>query len=247
MEWYENLVSKKARRGDADYEIRKACNAVKRALIEQHVRDGDAVLDIGCGKGGDVGKLPRGVRYVGVDSSSTAVEDARERWADLDVHVASFTNPLPPQLLKQSFDVLMCNFAAHYAFGSVEHVSGFFNNVCCARKQRGATLMGVTVDADALLARTPRDPPHKFGSSLFSVEFDQAPNAHALGQSYTFKFSDRVDAREYIVPWKVFHERAIAADFSVHRVANALDFCNIRVSENTAEYLSLFRVFVYKN
>jgi SAM-dependent methyltransferase len=56
----------------------------RERVIREHVRprDGDRILDIGCGPGDVVGYLPPGARYVGFDESAAYVRSARRRFGD---------------------------------------------------------------------------------------------------------------------------------------------------------------------
>jgi SAM-dependent methyltransferase len=54
-----------------------------RCIDHLDLRDGDVVLDIGCGPAYYLGRLPA-VRYIGFDTSERYVAWARERWADRD-------------------------------------------------------------------------------------------------------------------------------------------------------------------
>ena len=65
------------------YHLRRLNNWVKAEIIQQACRGKEApsILDLACGKGGDLGKFIRAApgRYVGVDIAKTSLEDAVER------------------------------------------------------------------------------------------------------------------------------------------------------------------------
>jgi SAM-dependent methyltransferase len=56
----------------------------RQRVIREHVkpREGDRILDIGCGPGDVVGFLLPGVRYVGFDESAAYIRAARRRFGD---------------------------------------------------------------------------------------------------------------------------------------------------------------------
>jgi SAM-dependent methyltransferase len=56
--------------------------ARQTAYVQQYVRprEGDRILDIGCGPANVLGSLPLGVCYEGFDLSETYIEQARRRW-----------------------------------------------------------------------------------------------------------------------------------------------------------------------
>ena len=65
------------------YHLRRLNNWVKAEIISQACKGKEApsILDLACGKGGDLGKFIRAApgRYVGVDIAKTSLEDAVER------------------------------------------------------------------------------------------------------------------------------------------------------------------------
>jgi methionine biosynthesis protein MetW len=66
-----------------------------RAFLEEHASRGDSWLDMGCGDGGTSGLWlhERGCRYIGVDISPSAVDQAQGR--GLDARVVEDTTELP--------------------------------------------------------------------------------------------------------------------------------------------------------
>lgn len=111
-------------KADAESGLFRSCqNFCKTVLLNEWLFRGadiKAVVDIGCGKGGDLAKLPwdRLECYVGVDASAGALEEAERRsssmkerdkmtWILQDANSLS----LPPN----SFDAGFSNFALHYA------------------------------------------------------------------------------------------------------------------------------------
>lgn len=71
------------------------------------------VLDVGCGKGGDAGKVPATVRVTGFDIAVEALSEARRRFPQHTYLEADFCKPLP--FPEASFDAAWSSFAFHYA------------------------------------------------------------------------------------------------------------------------------------
>jgi SAM-dependent methyltransferase len=106
-------------------ELYRSCqNFVKSALLHTWLQfqEEDVVLDVGCGKGGDVFKIPSTVHYFGIDIAEKAILEARVRAKDLPN--CSFLNvdftseiPLSQQLECDEFlfDKAFSSFAFHYA------------------------------------------------------------------------------------------------------------------------------------
>ena len=107
---------------------RRRHNLWKRALIDAHVARGSLVLDLACGKGGDLSKFahrhPR--RLVGYDVSTLSLAEARRRASLLpslpvELVVVDLTSRRWPACARR-FDAATCFFALHYLCGSAAAV-----------------------------------------------------------------------------------------------------------------------------
>lgn len=137
--------------------IRDFNNLVKRALIVTHLERGQAVLDLCCGKGGDLPKfrIRRPRLAVLVDHADASVREAKRRhdgsfeaqFYVADCHKARLHDALPEGL---EFDLVSCQFAFHYALETEDRLRGILRNVS-DRLKPGGTFIGTTVDAHALL------------------------------------------------------------------------------------------------
>jgi SAM-dependent methyltransferase len=85
------------------------------------------VLDVGCGKGGDTGKLPSSLTVTGIDNADAAVAEARRRFPDKEFLVADFCKPLP--FPTASFDAAWSSFAFHYAGEALDVALKHLKNV----------------------------------------------------------------------------------------------------------------------
>lgn len=74
---------------DTDPATWEAMNAETRRILKRHLQAGEKVLDVGCGFGGLVPLLPKGVHYLGIDVSPELVEVARLRYPDFSFRVES--------------------------------------------------------------------------------------------------------------------------------------------------------------
>ena len=68
--------------------LRNLNNWIKSVLIGQHMKPGHGVLDLACGKGGDLNKFKIGgvEQYVGIDIAGQSVRDAVHRFSGSDRH-----------------------------------------------------------------------------------------------------------------------------------------------------------------
>ena len=68
--------------------LRNLNNWIKSVLIKEHMQRGHGVLDLACGKGGDLNKFKIGgvEHYVGIDIAGQSVRDAVHRFNGSDRH-----------------------------------------------------------------------------------------------------------------------------------------------------------------
>ncbi len=114
---------------------RAACNYAKSLVIDGIVRgDRASVLDLACGRGGDLAKFKESARangtrleYLGLDSAEGALAEADARRRGNSAYrfsLGSFVDPVPGR-----FSATWCAFAAHYAAQTRADLDGFANNL----------------------------------------------------------------------------------------------------------------------
>ena len=127
--------------------LRNLNNWIKSVLIGKHMAKGHGVLDLACGKGGDLNKFKIGgvALYVGIDIAGQSVRDAVKRYGGDggkggargpmrfpatfcvgDFCVCDLDATLPPEL---KFHLVSCQFALHYSFSSEETALRLLRNV----------------------------------------------------------------------------------------------------------------------
>ena len=123
--------------------IKRYHNSVKRKLIETFAKNVPRLLDIACGRGGDISKWnAAGVGHVtGIDISSKEVEEARSRYENFKspttctFEIGSGTTWRDPN--PEKYDVVTCMFAIHYFFDTEKTVDDFFKTVSHHLKPEG--------------------------------------------------------------------------------------------------------------
>lgn len=210
--------------------LRSFNNWIKFVLISKYSERGCTVLDIGCGKGGDLFKWGRAgcSGFIGVDIAEVSVAQARERydkvrhkrfWADFCVGDA-FEEPMETIVHPDAFpvDIVSSQFCLHYAFSSEERVRMALSNVSRSLR-RGGIFLGTIPNSDVINKHIRKLEPHelKWGNSVYNVEFELAPPRDgvfkpAFGHKYTFFLEDAVgNVPEYVVPFEAF--RALAEEY----------------------------------
>ncbi|PVG00202.1 guanine-N(7)-methyltransferase [Serendipita vermifera] len=180
------------------------------------------VLDIGCGKGGDLQKWQKAriKEYVALDVASVSVNQARERWRDLkgdtfeatfaqlDCYTFPISREIPGPKLEALFDVVTMQFCMHYAFETEDKVRTMLDNV--SRYLRvGGRFVGTIPNSDILFsslseARETDPDTLTFGNSVYRIRFDDI-RGPLYGHRYMFYLQDAVeDVPEYVVYWDKF-------------------------------------------
>lgn len=226
--------------------LRKFNNWVKAVLIGEYAtfspcgkRDSFRnILDICCGKGGDMAKwgaVRPGV-VVMVDAAAVSIDDLRNRFnstrnpnfnprtavADCgNVRLTSIPGLIPAAPF--GFDTVSCQFALHYCFESEARARALLFNAS-ERLLPGGIFIGTIPDANALLKYTSIGPgaPTAFSNSVVSVRFHHDPHEfsplHPFGIKYTFDLaSSVVDCAEYLVHFPTL--QTIALEFGLELVA----------------------------
>ncbi|GAA6003206.1 hypothetical protein JCM10207_001799 [Rhodosporidiobolus poonsookiae] len=225
------------------------------------------VLDLGCGKGGDLQKWGKAgtSEYIGIDLAAVSIEQARSRHAGLrgkafhasffalDCFESSIEEVLDPSYFDpQPFDIVSMQFCMHYALETEAKARQMLENV--ARFLRpGGVFIGTIPDANNLFAHldasaeaAASDPslnPLVFGNSVYSVKFDSRDppsSASPYGHRYTFFLQDAVEeVPEYVVYWDAFVELAAQYGLTPTYVA---DFQTIFADEqDDAHFRQLLR------
>ncbi|KAG5645002.1 hypothetical protein DXG03_007279 [Asterophora parasitica] len=145
------------------------------------------VLDMGCGKGGDMTKWAKArvKELVGVDIAAVSVNQARSRWeslrgprfsatfAALDCYTQPLTRAFPPDVLGMDpsydyesdtrlsgdpFDVVSMQFCMHYAFETEQKTRCMLENAS-RYLRRGGVFIGTVPNAEILLEHLDELPP----------------------------------------------------------------------------------------
>ncbi|KAM5542557.1 hypothetical protein V8D89_003518 [Ganoderma adspersum] len=192
------------------------------------------VLDMGCGKGGDLTKWAKAnvAELVGLDIAAVSIEQAQARHTSskgarftasffaLDCYTHVLSDALPPNLLSTPFDVVSMQFCMHYAFESETKARTMLRNVSTWLRP-GGIYIGTIPDAKMLMDQLDALPANSkdlsFGNSVYKIRFEDRENRSMFGHRYWFYLQDAVDdVPEYVVHWDTFVQ--LASEYGLHPV-----------------------------
>ncbi|CAL8299547.1 unnamed protein product [Lota lota] len=211
--------------------MRNFNNWLKSVLIGEMVqqvrkRSGDIrVLDLGCGKGGDLLKWKKGriKHLVCADIASVSVEQCQSRYEDMSRRAhrndpaftaqfitADCSKELLSEHLKEPgarFDVCSCQFVLHYSFESQGQAETMLKNACDNLKP-GGFFIGTTPDAYELVKRVEASESLRFGNEVYQVTFEQKGVYPLFGCQYHFSLEGVVNVPEFLVYFPLLEEMA---------------------------------------
>ncbi|GAB2277876.1 hypothetical protein Dimus_012578 [Dionaea muscipula] len=242
--------------------LKKLNNWIKSVLIQLYTRPGDAVLDLACGKGGDLIKWDKARvgYYVGIDIAEGSIEDFRTRYngdADQNQRRKKFTFParlicgdcfeanLDKVLADDApFDICSCQFAMHYSWSTEARARRALENVSKLLRP-GGIFIGTMPDANVIIKKLREAEDLAFGNSVYWIRFDDEfsekkfKSSSPFGIKYKFHLEDAVDCPEWIVPFHVFKAMANQYGFDLVFVKNSHAFVDEYLKK--PEYIDLMR------
>ena len=135
-------------------EIRKNHNDAKRELIQSVTTNGQHILDVGCGFGGDLQKWHKcGANINMCDPEPEALVEAKSRAKNMRMRVNFYEGDIH-NCPKRKFDVVCFNFSLHYIFATRDL---FFSSIHEIKKRMkpGAKLIGIIPDSERITFRVP--------------------------------------------------------------------------------------------
>lgn len=167
------------------FNSRRFNNYIKRRLLMDNSKNAYTLLDLACGKGGDMFKwVDANITFVkGYDNDTDSIKEANNRYnsnikdenttknyhftfeyADLSYEVVNpqlkqFTNSFGGNYSGDGkFDIATCFFAIHYFFKNEQSLNIFIGNITENLKQNGTFIM-TTFDEELLLKEGDIDTP----------------------------------------------------------------------------------------
>ncbi|XP_078071800.1 mRNA cap guanine-N(7) methyltransferase [Mustelus asterias] len=212
--------------------LRNFNNWIKSVLIGEYLekvklknRHNISVMDLGCGKGGDLLKWKKGQinKLVCVDIADISVEQCIQRYDDMKnrcysnerLFAAEFVRAdCTKELLTEKyqdpdilFDICSCQFVYHYSFETLQQADTMLKNAC-DRLRPGGYFIGTTPNAFELVKRLEASETNSFGNKLYSVTFQKKGEYPLFGCQYDFNLEGVVNVPEFLVYFPLFEEMA---------------------------------------
>ena len=196
------------RKSDKMLPVRNLHNWLKNCIIRSRCAPGHSVLDLCCGKGGDIFKYKHlGISgYTGVDFAAAAVQTARARASSVAFPIELCVKDLrrPLQLRDPSpRDVISAQFCLHYFWSSEDVASTFLESAARHLKPGGRLIATFTDEAVLRITASTERRPGSAGNPLYQLRMGPAREGAAggFGQCYYFSSGSTVrDSEEYMVP-----------------------------------------------
>lgn len=211
--------------------LRNFNNWTKSVLIGEFIdrvrrkKSDITVLDLGCGKGGDLLKWKKGriKKLVCTDIADISVQQCKQRYEDMKARCrynerifdAEFIQADSTKDLLSSkyndpdtrFDICSCQFVYHYSFETYEQADMMLKNAC-GNLSPGGYFIGTTPNSFELVKRLEASETNSFGNDVYSVKFEKKGEYPLFGCKYDFHLEEVVDVPEFLVYFPLLEEMA---------------------------------------
>lgn len=217
----------KARKESSIYNLRIFHNWVKREMINQSAKylednyniNNIKVLDLSCGKFGDMNKyFDNGIMYViGFDIDAISINEAKKRYSQLinqlkmknvqklpvyKFYVMDLSDPNSLEKIKrilndEKFDIVSCQFAIHYFFKSQDTLNTFMT-IVSSYINKNAFFIGVTMNGNKIKQLFAKN--DVIENDIFKIEnntnkFEMANSVY--NNKYSVNLGDQNDTEHY--------------------------------------------------
>lgn len=240
------------------YRLRSFNNCIKYILINKYGKPDGSVLELGCGKGGDLAKWGMiGTRqFVGIDLSDESIREAIKRYRNgkYEFQAVFATGDAfkveIPEILKDfsldeishlQFDNVSMQFCMHYAFSNEESVESMLSNVSKSLKV-GGMFVGTIPSSDFIKWKIKKlkEGEKGWGNSIYSVTFpdldcfdkEKGNFVKPFGNIYNYFLKDAVeDVPEYVVPFEKFRSMCEEHGLELRYKKNFFEMFNKEVGQ----------------
>ncbi|KAJ7338656.1 hypothetical protein JRQ81_012558 [Phrynocephalus forsythii] len=211
--------------------LRNFNNWIKSVLIGEFIdkvrqrKQNITVLDLGCGKGGDLLKWRKGriSKLVCTDIADISVQQCEQRYQDMRNRGRQYERIFSAEFITADstkerlsnkysdrntwFDICSCQFVYHYSFETYEQADMMLKNAC-ERLCPGGYFIGTTPDSYELVKRIEASQTDSFGNEIYTVKFQKKGEYSLFGCKYDFNLEGVVNVPEFLVYFPLLVEMA---------------------------------------
>lgn len=203
------------------------------------------VMDMCCGKGGDLLKWKKGniSHLICTDIASVSLDQCESRYKEMCSRSQRDRNAgriyksefIPGDCTKfrlrekysdpsMKLDLVSCQFAFHYSFESLPQAECMLQNAAeCL--QPGGFFIGTIPDANEILSRQRKNEKTFFGNDVYQINFQSETLPPPLfGAKYNFHLEGVVDCPEFLVHFNTFVKLAKKHGLQLVRKEKFADF-----------------------
>ncbi|XP_071487902.1 mRNA cap guanine-N(7) methyltransferase-like [Diadema antillarum] len=214
---------------------------IANSLKAVHRKKGCTVLDLCCGKGGDLLKWTKGniKKLVCADIAEVSVQQCQKRYNDLVQRNRRQNNPvfaaefiaadcadvLLTERYKETdilFDLCSCQFSLHYSFEKPERARTMIRNAC-ERLRPGGYFVGTIPNGYELVSRLKGAEGLTFGNEVYKVTFEKKEEFPLFGCKYDFHLEGVVDCPEFLIYFPLLEEMAKEFDMELVYFKNFME------------------------
>lgn len=242
---YNHLEEKglKERFNSPIFYLRNFNNWVKSVLIQEYIdkiREKDygrplKVLDICCGKGGDLSKWQKArvEHVIFADIAQVSMQQCQARYEELQkrcrrLYSAEFiTADCTKETLRDkyndpsiNFDIVSCQFSFHYCFESLAQARRMLSNISECIKPDGY-FFGTIPNAYEIVSRARKSLDNSFGNRVYNIKllFDPKDGYPLFGAKYDFHLEGVVNCPEFLVNFDMLEK--LAAEYGLELIYKA--------------------------
>ncbi|KNB45311.1 mRNA cap guaninemethyltransferase [Blastocystis sp. subtype 4] len=261
-------VSEEVRSSSRILHLRNLNNWIKFTLIHEYGPLQGRVLDLACGKGGDLKKWKEQhpSEYVGVDIAEGSIHDAVRRFKEIrgvnfparfgvaNLGTCDLSGWLDPS---ERFDVVSCQFAMHYMFEKESMLRCFFKNVSHFLKV-GGYFIATIADCDSVCRLLRSLSYHHNGEYVWRVENEERNGICCIamkdqnwermddlicdpfGIEYKFTLAESVDdVSESLAPTALINQLCEEYHLKLEKKVNFLEYIREMLPKFEEEYVRM--------
>ncbi|KAK1351122.1 mRNA cap guanine-N7 methyltransferase [Hamiltosporidium tvaerminnensis] len=224
-------------------------NFIKTILLNKYIKERMDVLDMGCGKGGDLQKYKylRIKNYLGCDISEESIKEAEKRYLNIkDKYKAEFMllDVYCQEInLNRSFDIISSQFSLHYGFRNSVTIDNLVKNISLHLRENGYFI--ATIPDKVTLLNRLKKYGNNYGNEFYKISFKIEKNEEL--SEYLFTLDGAVDScPEYLLDCEILKSKFKNENIHLIEEKSFLNFFNenIRINKNLYERMRVKRLSI---